>query len=116
MADDGNLDALCWSAECAPVPPERSTLHEMNRFEKAPVDSLGNLDLHRRERRQSKRRRARDLVGFGETLRGDHPSGWLVDTSREGIAFIAETRDAPAVGSRILSRIDHRDGEAVEFG
>lgn len=115
MANEGNLDALCWSAD-----------------DEAPRAGLdgGEFDwlaIHRKQgrssrepvepdRRGSPRGPARDLIDFVDTDSLETSSGFLVDVSATGLAFIAETTEVPAVGSRIAPTIHRRAGGITELG
>jgi len=113
MASEGNLDALCWSAE-DPVP-------EGNLVEPAEqavfVRSAESERPVREERRRSPRKPARELVYWSED--GSpwlEATGWLVDRSAHGIAFIAEASHAPEIGMQIHPSVHTRDHGVIQAG
>ncbi len=116
MANDGNLDALCWSTEEGAAPADDLTVGEVFPFErKGGRDRSGGGPPHP-DRRKSPRTPASDFIDFVLPPSSDGSSGWLVDVSAEGIAFIAETKDTPAVGARIIPTIRKRGGRTAELG
>ncbi len=112
MAAEGNLDALCWSkgdrVRAADVlPDEDRALY--SRPESAERTSV--------ERRRSRREAARDLVRW--CLSGEESvdcTGWLINRSAEGMAFIASAGEAPEVGAEIVSSIHSRTQGVIETG
>lgn len=116
MAREGNLDALCWSGA-----DDAALLGDFTVGEASAPGKGGCRDhpldaCHQADRRSSLRVPADDLVEFGPPSLSDGASGWLVDASPKGIAFMAETGDVPAVGTRIFSTIRGRGGDTAEFG
>ncbi len=112
MAAEGNLDALCWSKRDRA--PETDVLSDEDRVfydrpetpERTPV-----------ERRRSRREVARDLVRW--CLSGEEAvdcTGWLINRSAEGMAFIASAGEAPAVGDEIVSSVHSRTQGIIETG
>lgn len=116
MANEGNLDALCWAAEDDPPFPVDPAADELDALvnkagrERPPAERRGP------ERRRSHRRRASDVINFADPLSAEPSSGFLVDVCPEGIAFIAETKDVPALETRIRFTIHKRDGGVTELG
>ena len=113
MASEGNLDALCWST---PAPEENLVPLEQ---EEAACFTRVRQPSHppARERRRSPRHPARELVCWSEE---DAPwveaTGWLVDRSAHGLAFIAEARHAPEIGARIHPTVHTRQHGLVPMG
>lgn len=112
MAAEGNLDALCW-AEGDRVPAEEVADDEQSLF----IRQEAELDLPFADRRRSKRRPARELVQW-RTSNDDSvgATGWLVDRSAEGLAFIAQADQAPGAGTRIRPTIHSRSEDTLELG
>ncbi len=115
-AREGNLDALCWSEG-----DDATLLDDFTAGEASALGKIGYRDYPQDEcpkpdRRSSPRVPVDDLVEFVPPSPSDSASGWLVDVSAKGIAFMAETGDVPAVGTRIVSTIRRRGGETEEFG
>ena len=112
MASEGNLDALCWSeADCIPVedlvPAEDEAIYTRR----------GSGDWPHRDRRRSKREPARELVCWGDGKEGSAGStGWLVDRSAEGMAFIAPAGQAPLPGEEFYPSIHSRTCGVIESG
>jgi hypothetical protein len=116
MAREGNLDALCWADQDDAALLDVFTVDEVSALvERTGRDRTGD-ECPEPDRRSSPRIPADDLVQYGPPSRSDGASGWLVDASAKGIAFMAETGDAPAVGTRIFSTIRERGGGTAEFG
>ncbi len=116
MARDGNLDALCWSRE-----DDAAFLDEFTLDQACTVDVKVDEDPTSEacpweDRRSQPRGPADDLIEFGVPAQDNSASGWLVDASANGIAFMAETDDVPTVGMRIVSTIRKRGGETAPFG
>jgi hypothetical protein len=112
MASEGNLDALCWS-EADGVPVEELIPAE----DEAIYVRRGSGDWPHSDRRRSKREPARELICW--SYGGEGPAGctgWLVDRSAEGMAFIAPARQAPQPGDEIFPSIHSRDHGVVEAG
>ena len=111
MACEGNLDALCWSDE--DVSPAEDVV--------APEDE--EIFLHEPEdepypcpdRRESPRSPRRDVVSW-HTPYDDGSAGWLVDYSAGGMAFIAESEQAPQLGSAITPSIHSRSQGTIDLG
>ncbi len=116
MAREGNLDALCWSEEDDATLLDDFTVGEASALGKRGFRECLQDDCPKPDRRSSPRVPVDDLVEFVPPSPSDSASGWLVDVSAKGIAFMAETGDVPAVGTSILSTIRRRDGETEEFG
>jgi hypothetical protein len=112
MATEGNLDALCWSVE------DRIPAGEL-----IPQDEGPFFCTHARpdayslpERRRAPRTPARDVIRWTLDGENDESTGWLVDRSDFGIAFIAEACRAPAARSEIRTRIHSRSEGLIELG
>ena len=113
LASEGNLDALCWS------PEDEIPLHDVVPAEEEALylrdPDAG--DYAGSERRRSQRRAARELVEWTRLDREDPPAtGWLVDCSAEGLAFLVPADDAPLVGERICPNIHSRTQGLTEVG
>lgn len=113
MSSEGNLDALCWSGNDR-IPPEDVGCSENKKL----FMGSGSDVLPREDRRKSRREPARDLVRW--CLSGVEGSstgtGWLIDRSAEGMAFIAPADEAPHPGDEILPSIHSREHGIVEAG
>jgi hypothetical protein len=116
MAREGNLDALCWSEEDDAMLLDDYTMGEVSALSKRGCQDHPQDECPQPDRRSSPRVPADDLVEFGQSSPSDSASGWLVDASSKGMAFMAETTDVPALGTRILSTICKRDGVTTQFG
>lgn len=112
MASEGNLDALCWSADDQ-IPVEEVVPAE----DEAIYTRRGSGDWPHPDRRRSKREPARELVCWGRGGEGEAEStGWLVDRSDEGLAFIAPAGQAPQPGDEIFPSIHSRAHGVIEAG
>jgi hypothetical protein len=112
MASDGNLDSLCW-AEGDRIPLDDVVSAE----EKAIYVRRESGGYDHADRRRSKREETRDLVHWclsGEDSAGC--TGWLVNRSAEGMAFIAPAAEAPGVGDEIVPSIHSRTQGIIEAG
>ena len=117
MADEGNLDALCWSADEGDVDSDGVALEDSHPFERpSPGDDEEAFDESDEDRRRSPRVPTSDFVDFVRGASDDRSSGWLIDASAEGLAFITETKDVPTVGTSILPTIRQRGGGATDLG
>ncbi len=113
MASEGNLDALCWSStatdEELPIlePQEQEVFARTSQPIRRPPC----------ERRRSPRKPARELVCWShEDAPWLESTGWLVDRSDHGLAFISESRHAPQVGARIHPTVHTRKQGLVQVG
>ena len=113
MVSQGNLDTLCWSPDDN-IPYEDVVSQEDDAlFGREQVEDEHPFS----ERRASKRRPAKELVHW--CLSGgdaEEATGWLIDRSLEGIAFIAQTNQAPHLGARITPSIHSRSDGAIGLG
>ena len=116
MARSGNLDALCWSEEDDVEFLDEFTANKVNPLKESRTREQPEEEGYCEDRRRSRRIPASDLVSLAESPRTESSGGWLVDVSSEGIAFMAETRDVPVVGTRITPKIHGRRGETIEVG
>ena len=116
MANEGNLDALCWAAKDDPPFPDDLAADEVDAFVKTAGRKRLAGERPGPERRRSRRRRASDVIEFVDPLSAEPSSGFLVDVCPEGIAFIVEAKDVPALGTRIRSTIHKRGGGVTELG
>jgi hypothetical protein len=116
MAREGNLDALCWSEGDGWVGPEDVAIAEVDVTEEGPERDRAAAEASHPDRRRAPRKPANDFIDFVVPSSSDGSSGWLVDVSMGGIAFVTETKDAPAVGTRIISTIRQRNGETTALG
>ncbi len=112
MGSEGNLDALCWSEA-----DDIGTLSDQALEAVRPIEERAPGDVERPEpdRRRSEREPVNDLVNFVAPSSKTSASGWLIDISAEGIAFIAETQHVPALGSQIIPAIQTRSGDNTEL-
>jgi hypothetical protein len=116
MAREGNLDALCWSEGDRSVLPEDVAIPEVDGIGEGPERDRAAAETFHPDRRRAHREPASDFIDFVVPSSSDGSSGWLVDVSTGGVAFVTETKDAPAVGTRIIPTIRRRDGETTELG
>ena len=113
MASSGNLDALCWSHGDAIPVEDVVDEHDGAVFIREPAEGPRPFP----ERRRSKREPARELVRWRTVYGGPEGStGWLVDRSAEGLAFIAQTDDAPLPDAEILPSIHTRSSGVIDLG
>ncbi len=113
MASNGNLDALCWSqGDAIPVEDVVDEYDEAV-FIRETADGPRPFP----ERRRSKREPARELVRWRAVYGGpENATGWLVDRSAEGLAFIAQTDEAPLTNAEILPSIHTRSAGVIDLG
>jgi hypothetical protein len=113
MCSEGNLDALCWSPEDRI--PEQDVVPDED--EALYLQGVSESDYHP-DRRRSRREPARDLVRWclsgGEVSVGC--TGWLINRSVEGMAFVAPTSEAPQAGEEIVPEIHSRTNGVLEVG
>jgi hypothetical protein len=114
MATEGNLDALCWS-ENDSIPDEDVVSAEDEAIFSPPPEPEPFPPVA--ERRRSPRRPAKDIVRW-RRADGDGPNatGWLVDRSEHGVAFIVPADEAPARGDEIVPSMMTRNSGQVELG
>lgn len=114
MTREGNLDALCWSPEDR-IPAEQVEPQEDEALFSRSDSAVADPPVH--ERRRSPRRSAKDVVRWRAT-RGESTSasGWLVDRSGGGIAFIASAGEAPGIGDEITPSILSRNHGLLDLG
>jgi hypothetical protein len=115
MANEGNLDALCWSADDE-VPEAERDGGEFGALGIRSKQGRPGSEPVEPDRRSSRRGPARDLIDFVDTDSSEAATGFLVDVSATGLAFIAETTNAPSVGARIAPTIHRRRGGTTELG
>ncbi len=116
LAAEGNLDALGWSPEDkVPSIPRGQVL--------APADQAvfirgrDGQDYAGHERRRAPREPAREMIGWRLPLGdGEASTGWLVDRSATGLAFIAPADAAPIAGQEIMPTLHARTGGSFDFG
>ena len=114
MATDGNLDALCWAPGDAIPESEEGfvTTEEERIYVREPKP-----DTPPDERRRSPRTPAKEMIRWRPAHEdADNVSGWLVDRSANGIAFIVPTEMAPIVGAEITSSVLTRTKGSVNLG
>ena len=116
MAREGNLDALCWPEGDDSALPECVAMPGLHGIEEGPEWDHAAAETFHPDRRRAHREPASDVIDFVVPSSSDGSSGWLVDVSTGGIAFVTETRDAPTVGTRIVPAIRKRDGETTQLG
>lgn len=111
LAGEGDFQSLCWTQE----PPEcREKLvlpREKHLFVREGTEKPHPLP----ERRKAPRVPGKDLVcwSMGENRTG---TGWLVDYSAHGIAFITEKDTAPKVGTALFTQIQNRARRVLDLG
>lgn len=113
MADDGNLDALCWcDGDRIPEEDIVSKEEEALFVREDEPDTFPHA-----ERRQAPREPAREMISWWQPDGcTEAATGWLVDRSDNGIAFIAQADDAPQAGAEIMPTIQSRAEGPVETG
>jgi hypothetical protein len=114
MAADGNLDALCWSADGEDTEMTLDTDQDILAAWMHPRRT--HRPPHLPDRRSSPRQPASDFVEFVCADWDIRATGWLVDVSAEGIAFIADARSAPAIGLSITPTVRRRSGSTTALG
>ncbi|NLX14498.1 MAG: hypothetical protein GXY44_12710, partial [Phycisphaerales bacterium] len=113
LAAEGNLDVLGWSPE--DVVPSATHVEVLAPSEQA-LFLRGNeeQDYAGHERRRAAREPARELIGWHSPLCNEEAStGWLVDRSATGLAFIAPANAAPVAGQEIIPTLHARTGGSV---
>ena len=115
MAKTGNLDALCWPVENGAGETEELAIDRDNSGERRCCGSIpyGTTEP---DRRRSSRRHMRDRIDFTIPSLAKSASGWLVDASENGLAFIVMTPNTPPIGTHIHSSIRRRNGKTPEPG
>ncbi len=111
MARNGNLDDLCWSREDDEAFLDAIPLDDVDPLNGRTVCGDADPSPRQPERRASRRSPESSLIGFITPSSPDRSCGWLVDVSSTGIAFMAETKDVPALGTRITSTVHGQNGE-----
>jgi hypothetical protein len=115
MAQEGNLDALCWSVEDH-IPEGRLDL-ELEDEQHLFCREQSEDEIPEHDRRRSKREPAKDFVRWHFAHdQDDGATGWLVDRSAEGIAFIAQVDEVPAEHSEIIPTICSRTEGVLDLG
>lgn len=113
MCSEGNLDVLCWSPDDR-IPEEEIIPDE---DEALYLQDASGSEYHP-DRRRSQRETARDLVRWclsgGENSVGC--TGWLINRSAEGMAFIAPASEAPHTGEEIVPEIHSRTDGVLRAG
>ncbi len=116
MAKEGNLDALCWQEVDVSDFGDDAAWVEPGPIHARDQQDSGRVEIDYIERRESTRTKAADIIRFGDSTSPNGASGWLVDVSVDGIAFIAETDDVPAIGAQISSTNQRRRRDSTEVG
>lgn len=116
MANEGNLDALCWcesnlDSSSDPIEPIAAPFYERRVDNEATSRNEPKLD-----RRKANRTPRSDLIRFTFQETGREAGGWLVEASADGLAFITEAKDVPGIGTWIDPTLCGRDSEAVSLG
>lgn len=115
MADEGNLDSLCW-AENDQIPATEPAI-EMQEDEQQLFIRESEHHWEQDERRRAPREPAREFVDWTcPDGRFQPATGWLVDRSQTGMAFIAAADQAPAPGTEIIPTVHDRTHDVEEFG
>ncbi len=116
MANEGNLDALCWGDtdfSSASDPIKASSAPCFGRSLCSEGDT--QTEPHP-ERRRALRTPRSDLIRFTSQETDNEAGGWLVEASAHGLAFITEGKDVPGIGTRIDSTLCGRENEAIALG
>jgi hypothetical protein len=113
LASEGNLDSLCWS-EGDRIPQEEVVSEQERHF----FISNPNHGQHDgAERRRSPREPARELIHWHTPwTEGEAMTGWLVNRSATGLAFIVAQEQAPEIDSEIQPCIHSRQQEEIPLG
>ena len=113
MAAEGNLDALCWSDDNE-VPAEEVVEEEEQSLFTRPEQPR---DESQPERRRGARESARELVYWSDVSSPWlEATGWLIDRSTHGIAFIVQTQHAPQIGEEIIPSVHTREQGVIKAG
>ncbi len=117
LAEEGNLDALCWSTSRPALDAPTLT---------AFVDAIISNQQSKHERADAayvaanRRRSARvprsELVDVVMDYGEKRSVGWLVDVSSEGAAYIMETESVPSIGEYVETTIHDRHGRHCALG
>jgi hypothetical protein len=112
LASEGNLDCLCWSDGDTIPQEEVVSDQEQNFFISKPDQGPQNGA----ERRRAPREPARELIHWRLPWDEEAMTGWLVNRSATGLAFIASQEQAPEVDSEIRPCIHSRQQEEIPLG
>lgn len=96
MAREGNLDALCWPEGDDSALPDYVAIPELHGIEEGPEWDRAAAETFHPDRRRAHREPASDVIDSVVPSSSDGSSGWPVGVSTGGIAFVTETRGAPA--------------------
>ena len=117
MTLEGNLDALCWSpGDTIPVQElaAHSVVSQADEAAFAPKQLEGPCPHP--DRRRWRRELARDFVCWHASYGlSQDATGWLVDRSAGGIAFIAQADETPAAGAQITPSIHSRSRGVIQL-
>ncbi|MBU0719238.1 MAG: PilZ domain-containing protein [Planctomycetes bacterium] len=113
MATAGNLDALCWPMDNGSTATAALGAVKDNSGEHGGCGSIP-YGVTEPDRRRSSRGPTRDRIDFTIPSLARSASGWLVDASENGIAFIVMTPHTPPIGTHIHSCLRRRKGMTPE--
>jgi len=111
LAREGNLKALSWAEPSAGLPEDSLLLEEKALFFR---DSKV-IPYPHPDRRKASRLPGKDVVCWSIPEK-ECGTGWLVDSSSGGIAFITEQERSLRVGTDLFAQIQSRDNKILELG
>ena len=114
VATSGNLDALCWAENTNREFSNEATDEELEAFSVIPRRQGPQEKVTCIERRKSPRKEAGEYIDLVELISTRRFSGWLIETSADGTAFVAQTEDVPALGARLAAIVKKQDGGTLE--
>ena len=114
VATSGNLDALCWAENTNREFSNEATDEELEAFSVIPRRQGPHEEVTFLERRKSPRKEAGEYIDLVELVSTRRFSGWLIETSADGTAFVAQTRDVPSLGTRLAAIVKKQKGGSLE--
>jgi hypothetical protein len=111
LAGERDFKSLCWTPDSPECPKDLALPEEKHLFFRKPPPPPHPHP----ERRKAPRIPGKDLVCWS-TGENDAGTGWLVDCSADGIAFITDTDKAPKAGAALVARIQNRASDLLELG
>ncbi len=110
----GNLDALCWVESTEELAADDPCFDHPDLLQTFLADKWDPPEFDSVERRSCPRTQASEYVEFFDQSAARRSSGWLVDVSDEGAAFIVEFGDVPAVGAEVAVTLRLQTGVVEE--
>ena len=111
FAAEGNLDALGWSTDEPPGLPEDVVALEPDPFELPTSGEPASRDPEAPERRSAPRHARSELIEWKSIAEGSGSSGWVLDQSADGLAFVVDAQQAPPLGAEVSLTVHARTGE-----